>query len=69
MKKIDYTKLIDKVQDYGVNAFWRDSGIGGNMAFIYKIQKGGDISLKSLDRCCKFFKCDISDLIKVVDDD
>lgn len=69
MKKIDYAKLIDKVQDYGINAFYRDCGVGGNMAFVYKIIRGGNISLKSLDRCCEFFDCDIKDLIEVVDDD
>lgn len=68
MRKIDYTKLIDKVHDYGVNSFFRDSGIGGNMSFIYKLINGGQISLKSLDRCCKFFDCNISDLIEVKDD-
>lgn len=63
--KIDYTGLINKVRDYGIAPFFHDTGIGGNQLFIYRIEYGGNISLKNLDRCCKFFNCDIKDLIEV----
>lgn len=68
MLKIDYTKLIDKIRNYGINIFFRDSGIGGTPLFIYRLEQGGDISLKNLDKCCKFFNCGIFDLIEVKDD-
>ena len=68
MLRIDYTKLIERVRNYGINPFFRDTGIGGNQLFIYRIEDGGDISIKNLDRCCTFFNCEISDLIEVKDD-
>ena len=65
MLRIDYTKLINKVRDFGVMPFFYKTGIGGSPLFIYRIEEGGDISLKSLNRCCKFFNCQINDLIEV----
>lgn len=68
-KKIDYSPLVEKIRDYGINRFYMDSGIGGSMDFLYRLEEGRPITLKSLNRCCEFFGCDIWDLIKEVDDD
>ena len=66
MKKIDYTKLVDAINKYGRERFYKLSGVDKMM--FYRIKHGSDISLKNLDRCCRVLKKDISQLIEVYDD-
>lgn len=68
-RKIDYSPLVEMIRDYGISRFYRDTGIGGKMNFIYQLEQGRPISLKSLDACCDFFDCDIWDLIREVEYD
>lgn len=69
MRKVTYHGLSEKIRDYGVSRFYRDTGIGGKMNFLYQLEEGRPISIKSLDACCDFFECDIWELIEEVCDD
>ena len=67
MKRIDYTGAIEKIRAYGITAFYRDSGIGGKMNFVYNLEHGGNMTMKSLDELCRFFSCGVEDLIGLQD--
>lgn len=66
--KVTYNGLSEKIRDYGVSRFYRDTGIGGKMNFLYQLEEGRPISIKSLNACCEFFECDIWDLIEEVEE-
>ena len=68
MKRIDYTGVIDKIRAYGITAFYRDAGIGGKMNFVYNLEHGGNMTMKSLDELCRFFHCGVEDLISLKED-
>lgn len=66
--RVTYNGLSEKIRSYGISRFYRDTGIGGKMNFLYQLEEGRPISIRSLDACCTFFECDIWDLIEEVDE-
>lgn len=66
---IRYDKLVQKLNDAGINSYVikRDKIIG--QATYKKIHEGGELSTKVIDRFCKLFNCQPGDLIEYVPDD
>ena len=65
---ICYDGLIKKLRSVGALQFKRDNVLG--QATYYGLLNGkSSLTLKSLDKLCKYFNCDIADLIEYVPDD
>ncbi|MDE5937061.1 MAG: helix-turn-helix transcriptional regulator [Ruminococcus sp.] len=61
---IKYDKLIKKLQEAGVTSYTikRDKIIG--QATWQKIQNGGDIDTRTIDKLCKLLNCQPGDIME-----
>ena len=66
---IKYDKLVQKMNEAGINSYVikRDKIVG--QATFKKIHEGGELSTKVIDRFCKLFNCQPGDILEYVPDE
>lgn len=63
-------KLDDLIWEHRTTAedIFQKTGIGKSTLSTIRNGKNLNVSLKTLDRLCKYFKCKVSDIIEYVED-
>ncbi len=63
-------KLDDLIWEHRTTAedVFQKTGIGKSTLSTIRNGKNLNISLKTLDRLCKYFKCNVSDIMEYIED-
>lgn len=65
---ISYEPLQKTMKERGISSY-RLEKLGFSRATYYSIRKGNSVSTNTIDQLCKILKCEVSDIIKFVDED
>jgi DNA (cytosine-5)-methyltransferase 1 len=65
---ISYKKLWKLMIDHNMNKtqLRREAGLSTNV--LAKLSKNDSVSMDSLMRICRVFRCDVGDIVEVIDD-
>ena len=65
---ISYAPLFQTMKAKKITSY-RLEKMGFSRATYYSIQKGNSVSTNTINQLCKLLKCDVSDIIKYIDDE
>ena len=65
---ISYKKLWKLMIDYDMNKTQLRKKAGVSTNVLAKLSKNDSVSMDSLMRICRVFRCDIGDIVQVIDD-
>lgn len=65
---ISYSPLFETMKKRGISSY-RLEKMGFSRATYYSIQQGNSISTNTVNQLCKLLKCEVSDIIKYIDED
>ena len=68
MMEISYKKLWKLMIDHNMNKtqLRKEAGLSTNV--LAKLSKNDSVSMESLMRICQVFRCDVGDIVEVIDD-
>lgn len=65
---ISYSPLFETMKEKNITSYKLEK-MGFSRATYYSIQQGNSISTNTVNQLCKLLQCEVSDIIKFVDDD
>jgi len=65
---ISYSPLFETMKEKNITSYKLEK-MGFSRATYYSIQKGNSVSTNTINQLCKLLQCEVSDIIKFVDDD
>lgn len=65
---ISYEPLEKTMKDRGITSYQLEK-CGFSRATYYSIKKGNSISTNTINQLCKILKCEVSDIIKYMEDE
>ena len=65
---ISYAPLFDTMKRKKVTSY-RLEKMGFSRATYYSIQQGNSISTNTVNQLCKLLNCEVSDILKYIDDE
>ena len=65
---ISYSPLFETMKEKNITSYKLEK-MGFSRATSYSIQKGNSVSTNTINQLCKILQCEVSDIIKFIDDD
>lgn len=65
---ISYSPLFETMKEKNITSYKLEK-MGFSRATYYSIQQGNSISTNTVNQLCKILQCEVSDIIKFIDDD
>ncbi len=65
---ISYSPLFETMKEKNITSYKLEK-MGFSRATYYSIQKGNSVSTNTINQLCKILQCEVSDIIKFIDDD
>ena len=65
---IVYTPLWNTLEEKGISTYKLEHKYGMSKAMIHKLKHNQSITMITLNQLCQMFQCDITDVIKYIED-
>lgn len=65
---ISYRPLYETMKNRGITTYKLEQ-MGFSRGTYYSIKQGNSISTHTINKLCKFLRCEVSDIIEYVDED
>lgn len=65
---ISFAPLFETMKEKNISSY-RLEKLGFSRATYYSIQQGNSISTNTVNQLCKLLKCEVSDIMKFVDEE